>query len=400
MDLFAQMMIEKIESLGEQGWQKPWFTEGAPAWPKNMNGREYNGMNAVMLSLLCEQKGYTIPRFCTFDAVQRMNKTDSEKGEDSEQERVLINKGEKSFPVMLTTFTCVHKDTKERIPYDDYQQLSDKEKEDYNVFPRMHVYRVFNVAQTNLQQVRPQLWAQLESENARPEKTEGEDFRFEPLDRMVRGNLWICPIRPQQQDNAYYSISKNEIIVPEKGQFKDGQSYYGTMLHEMTHSTGAESQLARIKPGGFGSKDYAREELVAELGSALVCLRYGMAKHLKEDSAAYIKSWLDSLRESPQFIKSTLLDVKKASSMITQRIDNVALTIEQERALLAPLEQDAPAISAPAMQQEEEPQIDASQQELQEDEPEPAVSEDSELLVSEDSELVAAEESIPRRMHR
>lgn len=97
----------------------------------------------------------------------------------------------------------------------------------------------------------------------------------------------------------------------------------------MTHSTGAESVLDRFKPTSFGSPEYAREELVAELGSALVAQRYGMVKHIKEDSCAYLKGWLDELKESPQFIKTTLLDVKKAASLITQRVDKIAQELEQ-----------------------------------------------------------------------
>ena len=97
----------------------------------------------------------------------------------------------------------------------------------------------------------------------------------------------------------------------------------------MGHSTGAEGQLDRIKPTSFGSEEYAREELVAELTAALTAQRYGMTKHLKGDSAAYLKSWLDSLKESPQFIKTTLMDVKKACSMLTQHIDKMALEIEK-----------------------------------------------------------------------
>jgi antirestriction protein ArdC len=98
----------------------------------------------------------------------------------------------------------------------------------------------------------------------------------------------------------------------------------------MTHSTGAEGVLDRIKPTSFGSEEYAREELVAELGSALTAQRYGMAKHIKEDSCAYLKSWLDALKESPQFIKTTLLDVKKATSLITQKVDKIAQELEQQ----------------------------------------------------------------------
>jgi len=66
---WATLMIDKIKSI-DKDWKKPWFTEGALQWPKNINGREYNGMNALMLLMQCEKNGYTIPRFCTFDCVQ------------------------------------------------------------------------------------------------------------------------------------------------------------------------------------------------------------------------------------------------------------------------------------------------------------------------------------------
>ena len=330
LDLFAEMLIAKIEGIRDD-WKKPWFTENALQWPRNLSGREYNGMNALMLLLLCEDKGYKIPRFCTFDCVQRLNKpTEKQAKEGVELPRVSVLRGEKSFPVMLTTFTCIHKETKEKIKYDDYKKLSDKEKEAYNVYPKMQVFRVFNVEQTNLREARPEMWEKLEQENARPKIEGGEQFNFAPVDTMIKDNLWICPIKPLHQDEAYYSISKNEIVMPEKEQFKDGESFYGTLFHEMTHSTGAEGVLDRIKPVTFGSAEYGREELVAELGSALVSQRYGMTKYIKEDSCAYLKYWLDTLKESPQFIKTTLLDVKRAASLITQKVDKVALDLEQD----------------------------------------------------------------------
>lgn len=330
LDLFAEMMIEKIESINKD-WKKPWFTEGALQWPKNLNGREYNGLNALMLLLQCEKQGWQIPRFCTFDCVQRLNNAEKKDANGEALPRVSVLKGERSFPVFITTFTCIDKDTKERIKYDDYKRLSEEERKQYNVYPKMQVYRVFNVSQTNLQEARPEMWTKLQAENVRPthEQGEGEQFSFAPLDTMIKDNRWICPIKPTYGDNAYFSISKNEIVVPEKLQFTDGEAFYGTLLHEMSHSTGHESQLDRFKPTSFGSAEYAREELVAELGSALVAQRYGMTKHIKEDSAAYLKSWLESLKESPQFIKTTLLDVKKATSIINQHIDKVSLELEE-----------------------------------------------------------------------
>ena len=328
LDLFSEMMISKIESLrSKDGWKKPWFTEGALQWPKNLNGREYNGMNAFLLLLHCEKEGYRIPRFCTFDRIQQFNKPGSRDKEA--KPRVSVLKGEHSFPVMLTTFTVVDKETKERIKWEDYKLLSQEQREKYNVYPKLQTYHVFNVAQTNLKEVRPELWEKLEQEYSMPKVDRSE--AFEPVDRMITDNQWICPIKPMYGDSAYYSISKNEIVVPEKGQFKDGESFYSNLFHEMGHSTGAENQLDRLKPTTFGSAEYAREELVAELTAALTAQRYGMSKHLKDDTAAYLKAWLDSLKESPQYIKTVLLDVKKASSMLTQRIDQIALEIEEEK---------------------------------------------------------------------
>lgn len=338
LDLFANMMIERIQSLSSKdGWKKPWFTEGSLSWPKNLSGREYNGMNALMLMMHCEKNGYKLPVFCTFDRVAGLNFTKDKQGKRQQVKgkggevlpQVSILKGEKSFPVFITTFTVVNKETKERVNYDDYRQMSEELRQQYNVYPKLQVYNVFNISQTNLQEARPELYKKVEESCGQSKPMEmGDDYSFPPVDKMIKEDGWICPIKPLFGDSAYYSISKNEIVIPEKKQFKDGESFYSNLFHEMTHSTGAEGQLDRIKPTSFGSEEYAREELVAELTAALTAQRYGMSKHLKGDSAAYLKSWLDSLKESPQFIKTTLMDVKKASSMLTQHIDKMALEIE------------------------------------------------------------------------
>ena len=78
---WATLMIEKIESI-RKDWRKPWFTEEALQWPCNLSGREYNGMNAIMLLIHCEKEGYKIPRFCTFECVQRLNKSDKDNQEN------------------------------------------------------------------------------------------------------------------------------------------------------------------------------------------------------------------------------------------------------------------------------------------------------------------------------
>ena len=319
--------------------QKPWFTEGALTWPKNLSGREYNSMNAMMLMMHCEREGFKIPVFCTFDRVVGLNYGKDKEGdkvqltdaESNELTKVSINKGSKSIPVFITNFTCIEKETKEKIKYEDYKRLTEEERAKYNVYPKLSVYNVFNVDQTNLKEARPELYRKQEEQNqqVRPQVAEGEELSFKPVDHIIEHNEWICPIKPTYGDNAYYSISKKEIVIPEKSQFKDGESFYSNLFHEMAHSTGAEDQLDRLKPTSFGSKEYSTEELTAEMTAALVSQRYGMTKHLKEDSAAYLKGWLESLKEEPTFIKTILTDVKKASQMITQKVDAIQLQLDK-----------------------------------------------------------------------
>lgn len=326
LDKFTELMIEKIKSIN-QDWQKPWFTEGALVWPRNLSGRQYNGGNALMLMLHAEKEGYKLPVWCTFNAIQTVLNPELKGGPD--REPVHVMKGEKSFPVFLTTFTVIDKDTKEKIPWERYRQLSDEEKKQYNVYPKNQVFNVFNVAQTNLQEVRPELYAKLEEQcSVKRPIHEGEAFSFPTLDAMIEHNAWVCPIKPEHQDKAFYSVSKDHIIVPTKEQFVDGESFYGTLLHEMTHSTGSEMRLGRLKAAVFGDSEYAREELVAELGSALICQQNGISKHVKGDSAAYLKAWLDSLEESPDFIRTVMSDVKKATAVINFRMQEVNQQLE------------------------------------------------------------------------
>lgn len=339
LDVFAQQMIEKIESI-QSDWKKPWFTEGALGWPRNMNNRPYNGMNAMFLMLNAEKNNYKLPVWATFDRVVGLNYEKGKEGQkvkatDKEGEplpKVCINKGEKSMPVFITTFSVVNRETNDKISFDDYKQLSEEEKNAYKVYPKLQVYNVFNIDQTNIETARPELYKKLADGNGvqRPEQT-GEEFTFPAVDEMINENKWICPIKPTYGDDAYFSISKREIVIPEKKQFVNGESFYSNLFHEMAHSTGSEGVLDRLKPTQFGSREYATEELVAELSAALVSQRFGLEKNIKEDSCAYLKSWLDSLKENPGYIKTVMLDVKKASALITEGINKVQLELDNTK---------------------------------------------------------------------
>ena len=336
--LCQTLMIEKIEHL-QGDWKKPWFTPGVAQPPHNLSGRNYNGGNALMLMMQAEKMGYEIPVWGTFDRIIGLNYSRNKEGgktplldkDGNKLPTVSVNKGEKSFPVFLTTFTVVNPDTKERIPYDDYKQMSKEEQAKYNVYPKLQTFYVFNVAaQTNLKEARPELYEKLKAEVTGPAERQEGDLKSHPaIDKMIDDNLYYCPIKQIKGDEAYYSISKDEIVVPTREQFVDGEAFASNTLHECAHATGAESRLDRLKPTGFGSAEYAKEELTAELSAAVVASQYGLTKHVKNDSAAYLKSWLSSLQESPDFLKTVLNDVKRCTSMLNQRIEAIQLEMDK-----------------------------------------------------------------------
>ena len=329
---FTELMIDKIQTL-QGDWKKPWFTPGATQPPRNLSGRHYNGGNSLMLMLQAEKMGYDIPVWGTFDRITGLNYNKDSKGNvllardkyGNKLPQVSVNKGEKSFPVFLTTFTVVNQETKDKIPYDDYRNLSREEQAKYKVFPKLQVFNVFNVAaQTNLEVSRPEMFEKLKAEAAGQIQHQGDLKSHPAIDKMIDDNLFLCPINQVRGDRAFYSPSKDEIVVPTREQFIDGEAFATNTLHECAHATGAESRLNRPDLGHpFGSEPYGREELTAELSAAVVASQYGLSKHVKDDSAKYLKSWLGSLREGPEFLKSILSNVRRCSTMITQRIEAI-----------------------------------------------------------------------------
>ena len=337
LERFTELMIEKIQSF-QGDWKKPWFMPGAAIPPQNLSGRHYNGGNSLMLMLQAEKMGYDIPVWGTFDRITNLNYIKDNNGNvfqarDKHGNKlpvVAVNKGEKSFPVFLTTFTVVNPQTKERIPYDDYRNLSKEEQAKYKVYPKLQVFNVFNVAgQTNVAETRPELYEKLKQMAAGQIEHQG-DLKSDPaIDKMIDDNLFFCPINQVKGDNAYYSPARDEIVIPTREQFVDGEAFATNTLHECAHATGAESRLNRTMGRAFGSEEYAKEELTAELSAALIASQHGLTKHVKNDSAAYLKSWLGSLQQGPDFLKTVLSEVKRCTGMINQRLDAIQSELDK-----------------------------------------------------------------------
>lgn len=318
---FADLMIQKIKEV-EYDWKKPWFSpESGGGLPQNIEGRVYNGINLFMLYLLSEEKGYSTPLYMTFMQAKEAGAS--------------IMRGEKSFPVVYWNFSVRDKNGN-KISIDDYRDLSDDEKKEYKVTPYMKTYNVFNVSQTNYPEVQPEKWEKLKEQFKSPSlKDEKGMFTMPLLDALIRERQWVCPIYPRESDSAYYRRGEGcHIIVPLKGQFDTGESFYSTLLHEMAHSTGEEGLLGREKGEVFGDRKYAKEELVAELTSATCGKSLGLSTCIREENAMYLKSWLSALSGDPKFIYTILYDVAKASAMIQEKVNGMEPKLTKDEQFL------------------------------------------------------------------
>lgn len=314
---FAEQLIEKLEGA-KLDWKQPWFSNVGMGAPQNFDGRRYNGMNQMFLALQQEKMGYQLPVWITFQRAKDLG--------------VTVNKGEKSMTVWLGSRTIFDKDGK-KITGKEYDALSDAEKNECSFRPFAKAYAVFNIQQTNYPELHPEEYSALkERMMVRTTLDESNMIQVSELDDMIKNQTWLCPILPVQQNEAFYSISRDSITVPLKGQFVDGESFYKTLLHEMAHSTGAESRLNRIAPTQFGSSEYAREELVAEMTSAIVANSMGFSSGIKEDSVAYLQSWLDALKQSPKFMLTLMKDVNKACAMVEGHVYNKVAVIQAQEA--------------------------------------------------------------------
>lgn len=315
---FSEMMISRMEQVKAGDWEKGWLGAPRGGVPVNINGKAYNGGNVFMLMLDTAIRGYEYPVYCTMLQANKMH--------------AHINKGEKSMPVIFWDF--IYKNAANKtIDEAQYNSLSDAERRQCAKIPVLKSYRVFNIEQTNLEEKQPDKLNKIKAMFTSPADTMDDKGMYcnDAIDKMLDTQSWVCPIRHNKpSDRAFYSPASDHIVVPMKKQFKrhrkqsevyaDGQEFYSTLIHEMVHSTGIESRLNRSMNGRFGSEKYAKEELVAELGAARVSYELGFDSRILTNSAAYLDSWIATLKQEPSFILTVMSDVEKASKLILDKV--------------------------------------------------------------------------------
>ena len=305
---YAELMIEKINEVESSEWKKPWFTNSFSGNAQNINGRTYNNFNQILLSLVCEKRGYKTPVFVTFKKAQELGAN--------------VKKGEKGFPVNY--YTPLVKDKEgNKIPYDDYLKLSDMDKEAYTVSHHTTFYHVFNIEQTSFPEKNPEAWEQMKERFTIEIHAQGNSYVNPYLDKMIKEQEWECPINLIHQDKASYNWKEDAITLPTFEQFSDKKEFYYTALHEMAHSTGHHSRLNRTF-GKFGDESYSKEELVAELSSAFAGKQLGMNPLPRKENAQYLKGWLEAIDKDPEFLFKTLKDVGRSVTMIENSVSAVS----------------------------------------------------------------------------
>lgn len=325
LQMFADLMIEKIKEVSED-FEKPWFSVATNGLPQNADGRVYHGINSLMLFMLCEKMNYRTPVFMTFLQAKTQG--------------VNVLKGEKSFPVIYWDFS-IKNGHGVKITMNEYRSLSDDEKKEYSVIPFTKSYNVFNVDQTNYSEIFPDKWEKLKQQfSLRDLRDEKGMLSCPQLDKMLKEDLWLCSIDSNIRDRAFYRPSEDKIYIPLKGQFKSGEKFYSTMLHEMAHSTGIDSRCARQMKNTFGDPQYAKEELVAECTAAVTCNSLGIVTGIQEHNAKYLKNWLNAIDEEPKFLYNVLAEVGKASTMILNEVKKYEIQKEEKKSVDTTLSDD------------------------------------------------------------
>ena len=329
LDRFAEMMIERMEKMKESDWKQGWIggANGFAGLPQNVGGRNYSGSNSFFLQLQTAAKGYQLPVYLTFNQAHNL--------------KAHVLKGEKSFPVVYWDMMVKDKDGK-KVSSDEYKAMTKEERKNLDVIPFIKAFPVYNVDQTNLREVQPERVQKLIDKFKVPELRDTQGmYAHQALDRMIQQQSWLCPIQADRRENgAYYSPSRDIVVLPMKAQFntgnspeevyRDGMEFYSTMLHEMTHSTMTPERLNREMGGKFGDPKYAKEELVAELTAAMISHSMGFDSKITDNSAAYLDSWISVLKKEPKFIVSIMADVNKASDLILDHVDKQRLALGEQ----------------------------------------------------------------------
>ena len=287
-DLY-QEVTNKMIALIEQGvlpWRCPWSKYGLAR--NYASGHIYTGINAVLMNLT----KHPIPYFMTFKQAKA-------KGGK-------IRKGAKSE--MVYFFKPLFKDKDENYISSEQAQTLKGMNQEVQVIPMLKYYNVFNIA--DVEGIEIDI----------PEIELKEHERIAKCDKVLNGMKNGPDFVFEDANRAYYNPLSDKLNLPAMGQFETAEDYYLVCFHELTHSTGHSSRLNResfkqLSP--FGSSEYSKEELIAELGASFLAAYTGIdLEPQTQNSASYLQGWLSALKGDKKLIFKAASQAQKAVDFI------------------------------------------------------------------------------------
>jgi antirestriction protein ArdC len=270
-EIITQSVLQQLEQ-GVAPWRKRWST----SMPQNLiSKKQYRGLNVFSLATQC----YGSPYWLTFNQAKQLG--------------AHVRKGEKS--TLVSFWKCSE--------YGRENPSTGQLENKTSVLLRY--YHVFNIEQCNGLRA-----------------FYGDDWKsINPLEQCESiTNAMPNPPRIERNSRAYYSPSTDSVGIPSRNCFESAESYYLTLFHELVHSTGHASRLNRFDESSsdhqFGSESYSTEELVAEVGAAMLAGIVGISPATLANSASYLQSWINRLRSDSRLIISAASKAQKAVDYI------------------------------------------------------------------------------------
>ena len=360
--IIADVTTGKLFEWSSQHSGTPIRPKSLRAMVKNQQAREgtqkespyYHGYNAIKLFMITMEKNYPDNRWCTYNFAKKLG-AHVRKGEKG----VLIEKwGTTQKPVYK-----IDPDTQQIVP-DMIQDKDGNMVQKMKNVPYVDYFVVFNVSQ--IEGIEPEKQKEFVSHVDENEPNQAMELMIQNSEAKI--------VFDQSRSNQY-DPAKDEIHVMERHKFEDIPAFYGTVAHEIGHSTGAANRLDRsgiTKPNKFGSVEYAKEELRAELTAMFLQMEYGVqlnyknhiaylqnwSKGLKKEEDVY-EQWGEILRGDPNELAKAANDADKASQYIISRMIEKDLTKEQIEALKPKEEQKVTLTSGKKV---EEIDVDSKQE--------------------------------------